>query len=115
MAPKLSTSAKHKVNKNTLKAGFIDNRVHNCPRVLAEASTQLKGDTPVQEFIVNLQELLKNDQMVDKSFTFCPVKDDGHVKKIQDPSGIPTNMTLLSAYFKISSTKGRTPFEKQKV
>jgi hypothetical protein len=36
-------------------------------------------------------------------------------QKIQDPSGVLTNMTLLSAYCKISSMKGRNPFEKQKV
>ena len=76
---------------------------------------QIKGDNPVQEFIVSLQDLLKNGQLVDKSFAFCSVKEDGRAKKIRVTSDIPTNMTLLSAYFKISSTKGRNPFEKQKV
>ena len=52
---------------------------------------------------------------MDKLFAFCSVKEDGRAKKIRDNSGIPTNMTLLSAYFKISGTKGRNPFEKQKV
>jgi hypothetical protein len=52
---------------------------------------------------------------VDKTFALCPVKEDGQDKKIQDPSGVPTNMTLLSAYCKISSMKGWNPFEKQKV
>ena len=85
------------------------------PRTLAEASVQLNGDSPVQEFIVNLQELLKNCQLVDKSFAFCLVKENGQDKKIQDPSGIPTNMALLCVYFKISSSKGRDSFEKQKV
>ncbi len=36
-------------------------------------------------------------------------------QKIQDPSGVPTNMTLLSAYCKILSVKGWNPFNKQKV
>jgi hypothetical protein len=53
--------------------------------------------------------------MVDKNFAFCPVKQDGGTKKIQDQSGIPTNMTLISAHFKISTNKGRNPFKKQKM
>ena len=101
--------------KSSLKAGSAESYVHAHPRTLIEASIQIKGDAPVQEFIVSLQELLKNGQLVDKSFAFCSVKEDGRAKKIRDNSGIPTNMTLLSAYFKISGTKGRNPFEKQKV
>ncbi len=75
----------------------------------------MRSETPVQEFIVNLQELLKNGQLVDKNYAFCLVKDDGRMKRIQDPTGLPTNMTLLSVYFEISSNKGWTPFGKQKV
>jgi hypothetical protein len=69
----------------------------------------------MQEFIVALQELLQNGQMVDKSFAFCPVKEGSGAQNIRDPSGIPTNMMLLSCHFKLSSSKGRNPFEKQKV
>jgi hypothetical protein len=58
---------KHKV-KSALKASFIDNHIHKFPRVLAEASVQLNGNTPVQEFILNLQECLTNGQLVDKTF-----------------------------------------------
>jgi hypothetical protein len=105
---------KHKV-KSALKTSFIDNHVHKFPRVLAEASVQLNGNTPVQEFILNLQELLKNGQLVDKTFALCPVKEDGRKKKIHNPSGVPTNMTLLSAYCKISSMKGQNPFKKKSV
>jgi hypothetical protein len=111
---RIAPPAKHVV-KSALKAGFNDNHVHNFPRVLVEASIQLKGDTLAQELIVSLQELLKNDQMVDKNFAFCLVKPEGGNKKIHNPLSIPTNMTLLSAHFKISSTKGKNPFEKQKV
>ena len=64
---------------------------------------------------MTLQELLKNSQLLNTAFSFCPVKDDGRVKRISNPSAVPTNMTLLSAFFKISSMKGRNPFEKQKV
>lgn len=101
--------------KSALKAGSTDNYVHKYPRTLTEASVQLKGETPVQEFITNLQELLKNGQLVDKSLAICPVKETGGARKLRDPAAIPTNMTLLSAYFKISNPFGRNPFEKQKV
>ncbi len=50
---------KHVV-KSALKAGFKDNHVHNFPRILVEASIELKGESPEQELIVSLQELLKN-------------------------------------------------------
>jgi hypothetical protein len=102
--------AKNKV-KSTLKASFSDFHVHNFPWILAEASVTLKSKTPVQEFIVYLQELLKNGQLVDKIYAFCPVKDDGRDKKIHDPLSLPTNMTLLSAFFKILSNKGWNPFQ----
>ncbi len=59
--------------------------------------------------------MLKNGQMVDKNFAFFPVKPDGGTKKIHDPFSVPTNLILLSTHFKISSTKGKNPFEKQKV
>ncbi len=83
-ATKSGTATKHKV-KSALKTSFIDNHVHKFPRVLAEASVQLNGDNPVQEFIVNLQELLKNGQLVDKTFALCPMKENGRDKKSRIP------------------------------
>ncbi len=103
------------VVKGALMAGFKDSHIHNFPRTLVEASIKLKGDSPMQEFVVGLQELLKNGQMVDKYFAFCPVKEASGARHIYDPSSISTNMTLLSGHFKLSSTRGRNPFEKQKV
>jgi hypothetical protein len=96
--------------KGALKAGFKDSHVHNFPRTLVEAFIKLKGDSPMQEFVVGLQELLKNGQMVDKYFAFCPVKEASGARHIYDPSSIPTNMTFLSGHFKLSSTRGRNPF-----
>ncbi len=86
---------------------------HTHSRVIVEASIKLTGSAPVQDFIVNLQELLKNGQIVDKMFAFCPIDPDGKDKKIHEVSGIQSNMTVLGAHFKISS-KGKNPFEKQK-
>jgi hypothetical protein len=69
--------------------------------------------TPTQEFIINLQELLKNGQLVDEFFAFCPVKPDGGEKKVHKALGMPTNMTMLGVHFKMSSNR-RNHFEKQK-
>ena len=106
VAPKL-------ILKSSLKSSFEEKYLHKFQRVLVEAPIELKSDNPKQEFVANLQELLKNGQMVDKSFVFCPVKSNSGEKKIHDYTKIPTNMTLISGHFKISSVK-KKPFEKQK-
>jgi hypothetical protein len=92
----------------------FNSHIHKHQHVIAKASIKLSSANPTQEFIVNLQELLKNGQLVDKFFAFCPVKPDGGEKKIHEASGVPTNMTMLGAHFKITSN-GRNPFEKQKM
>jgi hypothetical protein len=91
----------------------IDAHKHTHPQVIVWASIKLTGSAPVQDFIVNLQELLKNRQFVGKMFAFCPIHPDGTDKKIHETSCIPTTMTMLGTHFKISSN-GRNPFEKQK-
>jgi hypothetical protein len=48
------------------------------------------------------------------SFAFSLIKTEGSEKKIHKWLGIPINMMLLGAHFKISSN-GCNPFEKQKV
>ena len=40
--------------KSTLKTSFKENHVHNYPQTLVEASIELKGEAPMQEFIVSL-------------------------------------------------------------
>jgi len=92
----------------------IEAHKHAYPRTITDASIKLTGSTPVQDFIVHLQELLKNGLMVDKMFVFCPINPNGTDKKIHEISGIVTNMTMLGAHFKISSN-GKNPFEKQKL
>ncbi len=102
-----------KVAKAKSVTTSFDSHIHKHQRAIVKASTKLTEATPTQEFIINLQELLKNGQLVNKFFAFCPVKPDGGEKKIHKASGLPTNMTMLGAYFKISSNR-RNPFEKQK-
>jgi hypothetical protein len=107
-APKPTTKPMVK----SVKTSF-DVHKHIHPRVIVEASIKLTGSAPVQDFIVNLQELLKNSQMVNKMFAFCPIALDRTDKKIHEVSGIQANMTILGAHFKILSN-GKNPFEKQK-
>jgi hypothetical protein len=101
--------------KPTVKSAKMSFDVHKHihPHVIVEASIKLTGSAPVQDFTVNLQQLLKNGQLVDKMFAFCPIDLDGTDKKIHEVSGIQPNMTILGAQFKISSN-GKNPFEKQK-
>jgi len=91
----------------------IEAHKHTYPRMIVDASIKLTGSTPVQDFIVHLQELLKNGLMADKTFEFCPINPNGSDIKIHEISGIVTNMTMLGAHFKISSN-GKNRFEKQK-
>ena len=108
VAPKL-------ILKSSLKSSFEAKYLHKFQRAVMEALIELKSNNPEQEFVANLQELLKNGQMVDGSFVFCSVKPNSGEKKIHDYTKIPTNMTLISGHFKISSVKKKKPFEKQKV
>jgi hypothetical protein len=90
-----------------------DKHVYKFSRLVVEASIKLSNDNPFQDFIVALQNLLKNGQLVDPLFAFSPIKIGGLEKKIHEWSGIPINMTLLGTHFKISSNV-HNPFEKQK-
>jgi len=94
-------------------ADSIDQYAHTYPRVVVEAGICLTQDDPFQEFIGTLQHLLKNGQLVDPKFAFCPVHQDSKDKKIFDHSGIPINMTMLGAHIRITRN-GRNPFTKQK-
>jgi hypothetical protein len=60
-------TSQHKVK--SVKTSF-DSYIHKHSRLIIEPSMKLSGATSVQEFIVNLQELLKNSQLVDKMFAF---------------------------------------------
>ena len=97
-APKPTT----KPTVKSAKTSF-DILKHIYPHVIVEASFKLTGLAPVQDFIVNLQELLKNGQLVDKLFAFCPIDPDRTDKKIHEVSGIQPNMTILGVHFKILS------------
>ncbi len=108
-----TTSAAPPAAKAKNVSRSFDSHIHKYQRVMVEASIKLTGANPTQEFIVNLQELLKNGQLVNKSFAFSPVNSDRGDKKIHKTLGMPTKMTMLGAHFKISSN-GKNPSKKQK-
>jgi hypothetical protein len=58
-----------------------DKHVYKFSRVVVEASVKLLNDNPIQEFIVALQNLIKNGQLVDPLFAFRPIKIGGLEKK----------------------------------
>ncbi len=94
---------------------IIDTHAHKFPRTIIDGAIKLKDANPFQEFIVALQNLLKNRQLVDPHFVFCPIKVNGGDKKFHEQSEIPVNMTMLGAHFKILSGNGKNQFDKQKV
>jgi hypothetical protein len=94
---------------------IIDTHAHKFPWTILDRAIELKDANPFQEYTVALQNLLKNGQLVDPHFAFFPIKANGGDKKIHEQSGIPVNMTMLGAHFKISSGNGKNPFDKQKI
>jgi hypothetical protein len=99
MAPKPTT----KPTVKSAKTSF-DVHKHIHPRVIVEASIKLTESAPVQVFIVNLQELPKNSQLVNKMFAFCPIDPDRTDKKSHEVSGIQPNMTILARTLKSQAT-----------
>ncbi len=94
---------------------IIDTHVHKFPWTILDRAIKLKDANPFQEYIIALQNLLKNGQLVDPHFAFCPIIANGGDTKIHEQSGILVNMTMLGAHFKISSGNGKNSFDKQKV
>jgi hypothetical protein len=106
-SPRLLSNPRSKALKQVLIPTLINTQG------IVEASMKLSGANLVKEYIVHLQELLKNSQLVDKMFAFCLINHDGDGKTIHQTPGVPTNTTMLGAHFKILSN-GKDPFEKLK-
>ena len=64
------------------KTNFIALKHKNSQVIVEACYIKLTGSAPIQDFIMNLQELLKNGQLADKMFAFCPIDLDGTDKKI---------------------------------
>ncbi len=56
---------------------IIDTHVHKFPWTILDGAIKLKDANPFQEYIITLQNLLKNGQLVDSHFAFCPIKANG--------------------------------------
>ncbi len=64
-----------------------DKHMYKFSCVVVEASIKLSNDNPVHEFIVALQNVLTNGQLVNPLFAFSPIKIVGPEKKIHEWSG----------------------------
>ena len=51
--------------------------IHTHSHTIIEACIQIIGDNPERKFVEALQELLRNGQIVDKYFSFSPIKAEG--------------------------------------
>jgi hypothetical protein len=114
--PRKDGDIKNKEVENPLKPSIrkAPPHIHTHSHTIIEACIQIIGDNPERKFVEALKELLRNVQIVDKYFSFSPIKAEG-AGLISDSSKIPVNMTVLGAHFKISSQGGGNPFERQKV
>jgi hypothetical protein len=113
-APAASAAPKSGLKDPNKETRQIDSHPFKYKRVILEASIKLSEENPFAEFIAQLQDLLKNRQLVDPNFSLSPIKANGRTKLINNPAMVPTNMTLLGAYINVSRSFCN-PFEKQKV
>jgi hypothetical protein len=89
LKPSMATTAAPEKSIHTK----LDKHDYKYPCAVVEASIKLSNTNPFQEFVITLQNLVKNGQLVDHLFVFSPIKTGGAAKKIHEPSGIPINMT----------------------
>ena len=68
--PLLQDDQRSRKKKHTV----INTHAHKVLRTIIDGAIKLKDANPFQEFIVALQNLLKNGQLVDPHFAFCPIK-----------------------------------------
>ncbi len=72
------------------------------PRVIIDGSARLAQADKVKEFIELIGTLLANGKMVDRYFAIVSVVMGEGRKDLKEVKDIPTNMTLLGGYVKIS-------------
>ena len=93
------------------QSSFIPHN-YGYPRVIVEGSARLDGDDKVAQFIGMVGTLLTNGRMIDPFFVVNPVIIGGGKKDLKEAKDIPTNMTLLGGYMKISEKSLKT-FQKK--
>ncbi len=94
-----------------LQSSFI---LHNFSylRVIMEGLARLDQDDKVAQFIGLVGTLLTNGRMVDSFFVINPVTIGEGTKDLRDTKDVPTNMTALGGYVKLSEQSIKT-FQKK--
>ena len=85
---------------------------HRHTRVIIEASARLTKEDKAKEFVELVGTLITNARIVDNFFVIVPVIMGSGRKDLKDAKDVPTNMTTLGAYIKISEKSLRV-FEKK--
>ena len=85
---------------------------YNHPRVIIEGSARLEADDKVKEFLDLVVTLISNGKIVDNFFAIVPVIMGSGKKDLRSSTDVPTNMTTLGGYIKISE-KSLKVFEKK--
>jgi hypothetical protein len=75
---------------------------HLHKRVIIEASARLTSEDKAKEFVEMVGTLITNARIVDNFFVIVPVIMGSGRKDLKDAKDVPTNMTTLGAYVKIS-------------
>jgi hypothetical protein len=81
--------------------------------VIIEGSAGLSQEDKVKEFMELIGTLLSNGKMVDRYLAIVSVIMGARRKDLKEVKDIPTNMTLLGGYVKISEKSLRV-FEKKR-
>ena len=100
-----ATAASHTASLR--QSSFIPHAYQN-PRVIVEGSARLSGEDKVAQFLGLVGTLLTNGKMVDPFFVLNPVLMGGGKKDLRDAKDVPSNMTALWGYVKISEKSMQT-------
>ena len=86
--------------------------LHEHKRAIIEAGLTLDSGKRFEHLISSMGVLLRYGQMVDEFFTINPIYEAGRNKDWDDPTFLPSSMTELGAYLKLSGSP--RIFEKSK-
>jgi hypothetical protein len=89
------------------QSSFIPHNYRH-PRVIVEGSARLSSEDKTAQFLSLVGTLLTNGKMVDPFFVLNPTIIGGGRKDLRDVKDVPSNMTALWGYVKISEKSMQT-------
>ena len=78
--------------------------LHEHKRAIVEAALSLDSSNRFEHLVSTMTSLIRYCQLVDEHFTINPIFEGGRNKDWGDPSIIPSSMTELGAYLKLSGS-----------